>query len=62
MSRLEARTHSRHPLADERSEAALVCRGALGHGAAIPTREELPASPLAETGAPDQLVLTSTAA
>src|SRR6185437_15576062 len=30
-----------HPLADQRSEAALVCRRALGHGAAIPTREEL---------------------
>src|SRR6185312_3368866 len=45
---------SGHPLADQRSEAALVRRGALRDGAAIPADQELPAPRLADTGAAEQ--------
>ena len=45
---------SGHPLADQLSEAALVRRGALRDGAAIPADQELPAPRLADTGAAEQ--------
>ena len=50
MARLEGEDAPRHALAHERSEAALVCVGALGDGTAVPPREEPSPSALAQAG------------